>query len=64
MAGSLCKAWIYVDSCTFVGDWQVGVWIIAIFVLVVVSTGNAVNISDGLDGLAGGSWQFHFRYLV
>lgn len=38
----------------FVGDWRVGVWIIAIFVLVVVSTGNAVNISDGLDGLAGG----------
>jgi len=38
----------------FVGDWQVGVWIVAIFVLVVVSTGNAVNISDGLDGLAGG----------
>ena len=38
----------------FVGDWQVGVWIIAIFVLVVVSTGNAVNIRDGLDGLAGG----------
>lgn len=38
----------------FVGNWQVGVWIIAIFVLVVVSTGNAVNISDGLDGLAGG----------
>ena len=38
----------------FVGDWQVGVWIIAIFVLVVVSTGNAVSISDGLDGLAGG----------
>lgn len=38
----------------FVGDWQVGVWIIAIFVLIVVSTGNAVNISDGLDGLAGG----------
>lgn len=38
----------------FVGDWRVGAWIIAIFVLVVVSTGNAVNISDGLDGLAGG----------
>ena len=38
----------------FVGDWRVRVWIIAIFVLVVVSTGNAVNISDGLDGLAGG----------
>lgn len=38
----------------FVGDWQVGVWIIAFFVFAVVATGNAVNISDGLDGLAGG----------
>lgn len=38
----------------FVGAWIVGAWIIPIFVLVVVSTGNAVNISDGLDGLAGG----------
>lgn len=38
----------------FVGDWQVGVWIIAIFTLAVVATSNAVNISDGLDGLAGG----------
>lgn len=28
--------------------------IIPLFVLVLVSTGNAVNISDGLDGLAGG----------
>ena len=28
----------------FVGDWQVGVWIIAIFVLVVVSTGNAIKL--------------------
>ncbi len=38
----------------FIGDWQVGIWIIAIFVFAVVATGNAVNISDGLDGLAGG----------
>lgn len=38
----------------FIGDWQVGVWIIMIFAFAVVSTGNAVNISDGLDGLAGG----------
>lgn len=39
----------------FVGDWHIGAaGIIAIFVLAVVSTGNAVNISDGLDGLAGG----------
>lgn len=31
-----------------------GVLIIPLFVLVVVSTANAVNITDGLDGLAGG----------
>jgi phospho-N-acetylmuramoyl-pentapeptide-transferase len=34
--------------------WHVGWFIIPIFVLVVVSTANAVNITDGLDGLAGG----------
>jgi len=38
----------------FVGDLDLGWWLIPLFVLVVVSTGNAVNISDGLDGLAGG----------
>ncbi|MGB4957506.1 MAG: phospho-N-acetylmuramoyl-pentapeptide-transferase [Candidatus Saccharimonas sp.] len=44
----------------FVGDWQVGVWIIAIFVFAVIATGNAVNISDGLDGLAGGLLALSF----
>lgn len=38
----------------YIGDILLGVWIIPLFVLAVVSTGNAVNISDGLDGLAGG----------
>ena len=38
----------------FAGDIVLGVWIVPLFVLAVVSTGNAVNISDGLDGLAGG----------
>ena len=38
----------------FVGDFMIGWWLIPLFILVVVSTGNAVNISDGLDGLAGG----------
>lgn len=33
---------------------QLGWLIIPLFVLVVVATANAVNISDGLDGLAGG----------
>jgi phospho-N-acetylmuramoyl-pentapeptide-transferase len=35
-------------------DWQIGWLIIPVFILVVVATANAVNISDGLDGLAGG----------
>lgn len=38
----------------FLGAIEIGWLIIPLFVLVVVSTGNAVNISDGLDGLAGG----------
>lgn len=38
----------------FVGDWDLGWMIIPLFAFVVVATGNAVNISDGLDGLAGG----------
>ena len=38
-----------------IGDqWEIGWLIIPLFVFVVVATANAVNISDGLDGLAGG----------
>ncbi len=44
----------------FVGPWELGVWIVPLFVLAVVSTGNAVNISDGLDGLAGGLLSVSF----
>jgi len=38
----------------FIGELALGWLIIPIFAFVVVATGNAVNISDGLDGLAGG----------
>ncbi len=38
----------------FIGSWVLGWLIIPLFAFVVVATGNAVNISDGLDGLAGG----------
>lgn len=38
----------------FVGSWEIGWVIVPIFAFAVVATGNAVNISDGLDGLAGG----------
>ncbi len=37
-----------------IGDPEIGMWYIPIFILVIVSTANAVNITDGLDGLAGG----------
>ena len=36
------------------GNLHIGWLIVPLFVLVVVATANAVNISDGLDGLAGG----------
>lgn len=35
-------------------DLELGWLIVPIFMFVVIATGNAVNISDGLDGLAGG----------
>ncbi len=38
----------------FIGLWDLGWLIVPLFAFVVVATGNAVNISDGLDGLAGG----------
>lgn len=44
----------------FVGEWMVGLWIIPLFVFAVVAAGNAVNISDGLDGLAGGLLAISF----
>lgn len=38
----------------FAGDWELGWLIIPVFAFAVLATSNAVNISDGLDGLAGG----------
>ncbi|MDQ3159228.1 MAG: phospho-N-acetylmuramoyl-pentapeptide-transferase [bacterium] len=38
----------------FIGDLALGWLIIPLFAFVVVATANAVNITDGLDGLAGG----------
>lgn len=38
----------------FVGDWQIGWLVVPLFVVAVVGAANAVNITDGLDGLAGG----------
>jgi phospho-N-acetylmuramoyl-pentapeptide-transferase len=43
-----------IDIPYVAADLQLGWLIIPLFVLAVVSAGNAVNITDGLDGLAGG----------
>lgn len=38
----------------YLGDWSLGWLIVPLFAFAVTATSNAVNISDGLDGLAGG----------
>lgn len=38
----------------FVGAWHLGWLVIPLFILVIFATANSVNITDGLDGLAGG----------
>ena len=39
----------------FVGDFNIGLWYVPFFIIVIVSTAFSVNESDGLDGLAGGA---------
>lgn len=57
---ALAAGWFYFVNgynsvyIPFIGDFYLGWMIIPLFIFVVVATGNAVNISDGLDGLAGG----------
>ena len=42
-------------SLTFFGwTFNIGYWVIPLAILVMVSTTNSVNLTDGLDGLAGG----------
>ncbi|MEK7137723.1 MAG: phospho-N-acetylmuramoyl-pentapeptide-transferase [Patescibacteria group bacterium] len=38
----------------FYGDLSLGVWYVPFFMFVIIGTANAVNVTDGLDGLAGG----------
>lgn len=38
----------------YIGTWDIGLFMVPLFAFTIVATGNAVNISDGLDGLAGG----------
>lgn len=38
----------------WIHEWQIGIFVVLLFWLVVIATANSVNITDGLDGLAGG----------
>jgi len=38
----------------FVGTFEIGWWYVPFFILVIISTSHSVNVTDGLDGLAGG----------
>lgn len=38
----------------YFGVFEIGLWYIPLFVFIIIATANAVNITDGLDGLAGG----------
>ena len=38
----------------WIHQWHIGIFVIPLFWLVVMATANSVNITDGLDGLAGG----------
>lgn len=39
----------------FVGTYEIGWWYVPFFMLVIVATSHSVNVTDGLDGLAGGT---------
>lgn len=37
-----------------IGDFEIGLWYIPLFIFIIIASANSVNITDGLDGLAGG----------
>lgn len=44
----------------YFGNYEIGLWYLPLFVLVIVATAFSVNESDGLDGLAGGILLFSY----
>ncbi len=53
----------YTDiSVPLLGNISLGIWYIPLFVLIIATMANSVNITDGLDGLAG--WLLLFNYAL
>jgi len=72
LAGAVAAWWVYTKldphwhfiSVPFDGHINAGLWIVPIIIFFVMFTANAVNIADGLDGLAGGSLLITFIGLT
>ncbi len=43
-----------------IGDFDIGLWYFPLFIFILVGTANSVNLTDGLDGLAGGLLIFAY----
>ncbi|MEK7493678.1 MAG: phospho-N-acetylmuramoyl-pentapeptide-transferase [Patescibacteria group bacterium] len=48
----------------FAGDFEIGLWYIPIFVFIITATAHSTNITDGLDGLAGGVAAIAFASYI
>jgi len=72
MAGFVAAYWIYFKLgeswrevfIPFDGFINLGIWIIPLIIFFIMLTANAVNIADGMDGLAGGSLIITFSALT
>jgi phospho-N-acetylmuramoyl-pentapeptide-transferase len=72
IAGAITAWWIYFKlgehwqqiNIPFDGLVDIGWWIIPLIIFFVMFTANAVNVADGMDGLAGGSLIITFSALT
>ena len=72
LAGTITAWWIYFKlgeswreiHIPFDGFINIGWWIIPLIIFFVMFTANAVNVADGMDGLAGGSLIITFAVLT
>lgn len=72
IAGAITAWWIYFKlgeswqeiHIPFDGYVNIGFWLIPLIIFFVMATANAVNVADGMDGLAGGSLITTFGALT
>ncbi len=70
LVGLLGALWFYYRlewdtiSIPFTGNLFIGWWYVPLFIFIIVATTHSANITDGLDGLAGGVLLFGFIALT